>query len=94
MADPRFPRGGDADRKGGVANLLFGQISQKNGMKMKRIDPEVEAHVPGTTLDPPMITNELFLIETFDFQCVKSKVIREHLPVAILYISNIYILCL
>ena len=36
VADPGFPRGGGANPKGGGTNLLFGQFSPPNCMKMKK----------------------------------------------------------
>ena len=36
VADPGFPREGDASHKDGAANLLFSPISPQNCMKMKK----------------------------------------------------------
>ena len=53
MADPEFPRGGCANPQGGGANLLFGQITPQNCMKMKEFGPRGD-HVPSAHLDLPM----------------------------------------
>ena len=48
VADPGFPKGGDANHKGAGANLVFGSIAPKNCMKIKKIGlAERGAHILG-----------------------------------------------
>ena len=49
MADPGFPRGGDANSKGGCEKLLFSRFLTKNCMKLKEFWLR-GGHVPGAPL--------------------------------------------
>ena len=59
MADPGFPRGGDANPQGGGANLLFSPKFPENCMKMKEFRPRGGGRASlATPLDPPMRSHE------------------------------------
>ena len=51
VADPEFPRQGDANLKRGSENILFGQFFPERCMKMREIGPT--GGVPGAPLDLP-----------------------------------------
>ena len=68
VADPGFPRGGGANRKGGGGNLLFCQICSKNCMKMKKIGLR-----GARPLRPPWIRQCIIISESLQKSCCGQK---------------------
>ena len=76
VVDPGFPRGGGANPQSGGANLLFGQNSPKNCIKMKDFGPGQGHASLAFPLDPPMhVTHdfnntEISFLLLLSIQCV------------------------
>ena len=55
VADPGFSKGRGDNHRSGDAIYYFGQFSQKNCLKTKKLDTEVELAFLALPLDPPNV---------------------------------------